>query len=111
MQVFQLGHYEDDIAMNSGWGDRDWNGEGEFDTSDLVFAFQDGGYELGILAEVSTVPEPTGQVFVVACGIVMHCLMRRRFRFISACACLTSTNGGNEQRYVNRPRSQISQPR
>ncbi len=38
--VFQSGEYEDDIALNSGWSDGDWNGDGEFTTRDLVFAFQ-----------------------------------------------------------------------
>jgi hypothetical protein len=36
----------------------DWNGDGDFDTGDLVFAFQGGGYEQGPRAEMPAVPEP-----------------------------------------------------
>jgi hypothetical protein len=57
--VFQAGQYEDDVANNSTWGTGDWNGDGDFDTGDLVLAFQDGGYEMGPKAAVATVPEPT----------------------------------------------------
>ncbi|MFC1758541.1 dockerin type I domain-containing protein [Planctomycetota bacterium] len=35
---------EDDTANNSSWETGDWNGDGEFDTSDFVFAFQTGMY-------------------------------------------------------------------
>ena len=39
--------YEDGVAGNSSWADGDWNCDGEFDTSDLVAAFQTGGYSVG----------------------------------------------------------------
>jgi hypothetical protein len=44
LQVFQIGEYEDNTAGNSTWADGDWNGDGEFDTSDLVAAFQGNVY-------------------------------------------------------------------
>jgi hypothetical protein len=36
--------HEDLLANNSSWEDGDWNGDGEFDSSDLVFAFANGSY-------------------------------------------------------------------
>ena len=36
-----------DRALNSGWEDGDWDGDGEFSTSDLVLAFQSGYYIAG----------------------------------------------------------------
>ena len=45
MKVFQVGEYEDAAAENSGWGDGDWNGDAEFNSTDFVVAFQDGGFK------------------------------------------------------------------
>ena len=42
--VFQAGEYEDGIAANSSWAEGDWNADGEFDSQDFVFAFQQGEY-------------------------------------------------------------------
>ena len=46
--IFQRGAYEDDLALNSGWADGDWDGDwdgdGGFGSEDLVLAFQRGGY-------------------------------------------------------------------
>ncbi|MCA9166130.1 MAG: hypothetical protein KDB23_00610 [Planctomycetales bacterium] len=44
INVFAAGHYEDDHENNAFWSVGDWDGDGEFNTSDLVWAFQDGGY-------------------------------------------------------------------
>ena len=44
VSVFQTGEYEDNVAGNSTWADGDWNGDGDFSTSDLVLAFQDAGF-------------------------------------------------------------------
>ncbi len=38
------GQYEDATPGNSTWETGDWNGDGDFDTSDLVAAFQAGNY-------------------------------------------------------------------
>ena len=43
--VFQVGEYEDNVSLNSTWGEGDWNGDGDFTTSDMVIAFQSGAYE------------------------------------------------------------------
>lgn len=40
VQVFRAGQYEDGVAGNSTWATGDWNCDGEFDTRDLVLAFQ-----------------------------------------------------------------------
>ena len=40
--VAAAGEYEDGISMNSTWAEGDWNGDGEFDSQDFVFAFQTG---------------------------------------------------------------------
>ncbi|MCA9151203.1 MAG: lamin tail domain-containing protein, partial [Planctomycetales bacterium] len=40
--VFQVGEYEDGIAGNSSWADGDWDGDGDFTTSDFTFALQNG---------------------------------------------------------------------
>ena len=42
--VFQAGEYEDNLVGNSTWAEGDWNGDGEFDSADLVLAFQDNGF-------------------------------------------------------------------
>jgi hypothetical protein len=42
--AFAAGQYEDGIAQNSTWEEGDWNGDGEFDSADLVLAFQAGAY-------------------------------------------------------------------
>lgn len=57
--VFNAGEYEDDVAGASIWYSGDWNGDGDFATADLVFAFQDAGYEMGPRSEIRFVPEPT----------------------------------------------------
>ena len=57
--LFSSGEYEDGVPMNSTWTTGDWNGDGDFGTGDLSFAFQRGGYEQGPRASVAAVPEPT----------------------------------------------------
>ena len=93
MRVFQAGEYEDGIAMNSGWAEGDWNGDGdfnttdfvvafadgEFDTGDLVFAFQDGGYATGRRA-VHAVPEPSASVWMLIMLLSWVFACRRRSR-------------------------------
>ena len=56
----------------------DWNGNGEFDSSDFVSAFQSGGYELGPKWDgAAQVPEPSS-VLLASFGIVGFGLARRR---------------------------------
>ena len=43
--VFTVNEYENDVVGDSTWGDGDWNCDGEFTTSDLVFALQAGGFQ------------------------------------------------------------------
>ena len=44
MTVFIAGEYEGDIEFNSTWETGDWNGDHEFNTADLVYAFHAGSY-------------------------------------------------------------------
>ncbi|MCA9200264.1 MAG: PEP-CTERM sorting domain-containing protein, partial [Planctomycetales bacterium] len=63
---------------NSTWGTGDWNGDGEFDTSDMVLAFQDGGYELG--PRPAVVPEPNTALGLLAAGGLTLTASRRRHK-------------------------------
>lgn len=65
IEVFKAGQFEDTVVRNSDWATGDWNGDLEFDTSDLVFAFQDGGYENGPRNSVHPVPEPSSSMFLI----------------------------------------------
>ena len=40
VMVLQAGEYDDAVDLNSGWGEGDWNGDGDFDRFDLVLALQ-----------------------------------------------------------------------
>ena len=67
--VFQAGEHEDVIAGNSTWATGDWNGDGEFDSGDLIVAFQDAGFEAGPRAAAATVPEPSS-ILLLCVGIL-----------------------------------------
>lgn len=70
--VFQAGEYEDGVESGSFWMTGDWDGDREFGTSDLLVAFQDGGYSAAAIA----VPEPEYHagvlafIFVVLVGLI-----------------------------------------
>ena len=74
--VFISGTFEDRIPLNSGWVSGDWNGDLEFDTGDLIIAFQGGGYGQGPRSLGIAVPEPStlSWMAVTLCGVL---LMRR----------------------------------
>lgn len=79
--VFQAGQYEDSILRNSTWSTGDWTGDGEFDSADLIAAFELGLFESG--GEVSTVPvpEPTLElvwIYVVLIWTPFRMTLRRR---------------------------------
>ena len=66
---FQAGEYEDDLLENSSWKTGDWNGDGDFNSGDLVTAFSDGGFERGPRTHINTVPEPSsGLLLLIALG-------------------------------------------
>lgn len=54
--VFQLGQYDDGIDGNSTWRGGDWDGSGDFDSGDFVFAMQESRYEN---TAAIFVPEPS----------------------------------------------------
>jgi hypothetical protein len=47
VQVFKAGQYEDEISQNSVWSTGDWNGDGDFTSSDFIGPFQEDAYERG----------------------------------------------------------------
>jgi hypothetical protein len=47
----------------------DWNADGEFDSSDFVVAFTDGGYEAGPRGSVAAVPEPSSLVLMLLAAL------------------------------------------
>ncbi|MEZ6117509.1 MAG: hypothetical protein R3C28_13185 [Pirellulaceae bacterium] len=81
--VFVAGEYEDAIEGNSTWATGDWSSNGEFDSADLVLAFQDGGYELGPREAVRSVPEPNECGLAISFGFLIVWLVRRR-RFVAS---------------------------
>lgn len=58
VKVFAVEKYE--TGELAGWHERDWNGSDRFDSADFVIAFQDGGYEMGVRTDRTTVPETSG---------------------------------------------------
>ena len=52
--MFQAGEYEDAIPRNSTFAEGDWNGDGEFDSNDLILAFQAGNYEVPVAASFAS---------------------------------------------------------
>ena len=59
VNILAAGEFEDGITDNSTWATGDWNGNGDFTSRDLVFAFERGGYEQGPRAALQSVPEPS----------------------------------------------------
>ena len=45
LAVFQAGEYEDGVDGNSTFAEGDWNGDGDFNSRDFVFAFIFGAFE------------------------------------------------------------------
>ena len=77
VQVFAAGKYE--TGESSGWAGGDWNCDGIFNSSDMVTAFVDGGYEQGPRADAVAVPEPGGWLpLPLAVGALL--VVRRRAR-------------------------------
>ena len=74
VQVFQAGQYEDSEPFNSGWGEGDWDGDGDFSSTDLVAAFQTSTYEEPVAAQF--VPEPQGWLLTMSLFLALP-FMRR----------------------------------
>jgi hypothetical protein len=54
IDALAAGQYNDGITGNSTWDTGDWNGDGEFDSDDLLLAAQWGGYEGAPIAPRAT---------------------------------------------------------
>ena len=78
--VFGAGEFEDTIAGNSTWATGDWNGDGDFNSSDFVAAFAAGGYEMGKRPSVAAVPEPTSIITLIIGMMVVGLCRRTRKR-------------------------------
>ena len=46
IMVLEAGEYEDGIEGNSSFAEGDWNGDGDFNSNDLIFAFVSGSYSV-----------------------------------------------------------------
>ena len=57
------------------WSEGDWDGSLLFDTSDMVYAFVGGGYELGPRTAAAGVPEPSSLLLFVF-GLTIATLVR-----------------------------------
>ncbi|MCA9214212.1 MAG: hypothetical protein KDB27_14170 [Planctomycetales bacterium] len=62
-------------------GNGDWNLDGDFTTSDLVVAFQDGGFEKGPQVTAAIVPEPASPLAITMFVVVL--LLARRNVFLN----------------------------
>lgn len=45
LAVFQAGEYEDQLVGNSSFNEGDWDGDGEFDSNDIILAWTNGHYK------------------------------------------------------------------
>ena len=52
-KVFAAGKYEDGIANNATFAEGDWDGDGDFTSQDIVFAFTQGHFTVSELAAVA----------------------------------------------------------
>jgi uncharacterized protein YjbI with pentapeptide repeats len=70
VQVLAADKYETtkyDFSLNiipTSWSEGDWTGDGLFNSTDLVVALADGGYEAGPRQATATVPEPCGDLLL-----------------------------------------------
>ena len=72
--VLSSGTYEADV--DSVWSTGDFNGDRRTNTSDLVFALADGGYELGPRGAIAAVPEPSA-ILLTVLGVAALAFRRR----------------------------------
>lgn len=80
VKVLQSGEFEDTVDRNSTWADGDFNGNGDFETGDLILAFSDGGYEKGPRNAIVSVPEPNGFQIVATFCLLLLIVDRHGFR-------------------------------
>ena len=87
VQVFQRGKYE--TGQRAGWAEGNWDADpdGVFNSSDMVAAFADGGYEKGLRTDAAAVPEPGAWLLVwAAASCVLLRVSFRRSVFLFCCS-------------------------
>ena len=73
--MLSSGTYEADV--DAVWSTGDFNGDGRTNSSDLVVALSDGGYEVGPRAAIAAaVPEPAAIALVGYLAVVL-CFRKR----------------------------------
>jgi hypothetical protein len=76
VEVLASGSYE--VDSPSVWTSGDFNGDGRTNTTDLVEALADGGYEQGPpVPAVAAVPEPAGVVLLSLGSLIVLSRCRR----------------------------------
>ena len=70
VHVMRIAEYEDEVSGNSGWVSGDWNGNGDFESDDWVFALSKGNYEQGPRTMARAVPEPNA-----SCGLMISAVL------------------------------------
>ena len=74
--MLSAGKYE--VDEEAVWSTGDFNGDGRANSSDLVAALSDGGYELGPRAAVASVPEPSSLVLLLLGAVTWVARSRNR---------------------------------
>ncbi len=75
IEVLQAGKYENGRNFDAGWAEGDFDGNGDFESKDLITALAGGGYLRGPRSAAVIVPEPSA-LFLLATGLLL--LIRRR---------------------------------
>ncbi|MCA9217659.1 MAG: PEP-CTERM sorting domain-containing protein, partial [Planctomycetales bacterium] len=75
VKVFQAAKYEKGIPAN--WCEGDFNGDGFFDSGDLILSFIQNTYEQGPRTSAHAVPEPASIVLLLV-GLTSASLLKRR---------------------------------
>ena len=81
------------MPMNSTWETGDFDGDGDFGTSDLVAAFVDGGYEVGRREAINSVPEPASFLSLMI-GLTLIAMRRRQIA--TRCPCAYSSKSSED---------------
>ncbi len=65
VSAFAAREYEDGISRNTEWSEGDWKRDADFESSDLIWAFSEGGYDQAPRSSVSAGPEPVNSAWIL----------------------------------------------